>query len=175
MVVDLHSYLQNVRKKTMNLTKRTKILVDPKVQWAIGRRVMLHWLMFGTSLVLINVLIGTIISLADESFAESLTTAIRSQFPVAFILAVMLPMFLYDTLKLTNRFAGPMFRLRNALRTLPTGAQKSPLAFRKGDFWPEAAVEFNSVAVHHEMLRGRNAELEMELRKLRQTLELQTV
>ena len=159
----------------MNITKRTKNLVDPKVQWAIGRRVMLHWLMFGVSLVSINVLVGTILTLAEEPFAKSLGAAVRDQLPVAFIFSLMLPMFLLDTMKLTNRFAGPMFRLRNALRALPTEAQESPLTFRKGDFWPEAAIEFNSVAAQYDGLRRRNAELESELKKLRKELQLQTV
>jgi len=158
----------------MQVTKRSKILVDPKVQWAIGRRIMLHWLMFGVCFVSVNILIRTILSIAEEPFVESLVTAVQSQVPVAFILAIMLPMFLLDTMKLTNRFAGPMFRLRSALRALPVKDQASPLSFRSGDFWPEVAVEFNQVAKQFDALRQRNSELENELRELRQERDLQT-
>jgi len=159
----------------MQETKRSKILVDPKIQWAIGRRVMLHWLLFAVCFGSVNILIRTILAIAEQPFAQSLSTAAQSQVPVLFVLAVMLPMFLLDTMKLTNRFAGPMFRLRHALRALPVNEKAAELTFRSGDFWPEVAVEFNAVAKQFEALRQRNAVLERELHALRQESDLQTV
>jgi hypothetical protein len=159
----------------MSKSKRTKILVDPKVQWAIGRRVMYHWFMFGICFISLNIFIRTLLSIANQSIMDSLLISVRSQIPVLFIFSVMLPMFLLDTMKLTNRFAGPMFRLRNAMRALPSDAQGAMLKFRSGDFWPEAADEFNRVAKEVDSLRRRNVELEGELHELRKERDLQTV
>ena len=77
----------------MQETKRSKILVDPKAQWAIGRRVMLHWLLVAVCFGSVNILIRTILAIAEQPFAQSPSTAAQSQVPVLFVLAVMLPMF----------------------------------------------------------------------------------
>jgi hypothetical protein len=61
-------------------------------------------------------------------------------------LIVIFPIFAYDSLKLSNRFAGPMVSFRNALKKLSRGEPVKPLSFRKGDFWRELAADFNRVA-----------------------------
>ncbi len=48
-------------------------------------------------------------------------------------------------MRLSNRFAGPMLRLRRSLRALGRGEYVEPLEFRGADFWQEFADDFNSV------------------------------
>ena len=45
----------------------------------------------------------------------------------------------------SHRFAGPVLRLRRSMRQLAQGEHVEPIKFRKGDFWPEFADEFNAV------------------------------
>jgi hypothetical protein len=159
----------------MNNKKRTTFLVDPTVQWAIGRRVILHWMLFAVCLIAVNVMLRTILTMTDMPFGEAIRTAAMHQVSVIIVMAVMLPMFVLDTMKLSNRFAGPMYRLRNALVKIPTGEPMKALTFRTGDFWSEVAEDFNCVANHHELLRRRNAELELEVKTLRDERRLQSV
>ena len=55
----------------------------------------------------------------------------------------MVPAFIYDTIKLSNRFVGPILRLKNSVRSVADGKPVSPLKFRGGDFWHELADDFN--------------------------------
>lgn len=48
-------------------------------------------------------------------------------------------------MRLTNRFAGPIVRLRKALRSIANGEDITELKLRSGDYWFEMADEFNSV------------------------------
>jgi hypothetical protein len=74
-----------------------------------------------------------------------------------------MPMFLRDTMKLSNRFAGPMFRLRTSLRGLVSGEQHLPIKFREEDFWQEAARDFNQVLERVERLQAENESLRSQL------------
>ena len=57
----------------------------------------------------------------------------------------LIPAFVWDTLKLTNRFAGPISRLRGALADASAGRATTPLQFRTNDYWKEIAQNFNCV------------------------------
>lgn len=158
----------------MSKSKRATILVDPKVQWAIGRRIILHWFVFAGCLITVNIMMRTIVTMSEVAFIDALRMAAARQMSVVVVMLVMLPTFVLDTLKLSNRFAGPMYRLRNALVKIPAGEPPEPLAFRSGDFWSDVAEDFNRVAQDHQSLRRRNAELESELQALRAARELQS-
>ncbi|RIK83542.1 MAG: hypothetical protein DCC67_05825 [Planctomycetota bacterium] len=71
--------------------------------------------------------------------------------PFLMVLFFMLPVFIVDTIKLSHRFAGPIFRLRGVFRSLASGEQFQPLKFRDMDFWQELADDFNRMV---ERLRG---------------------
>ena len=52
----------------------------------------------------------------------------------------------YDLLKLTNRFAGPVYRVRVTLEHLVRGETIRPVKFRDGDFWCDLAPKLNVLA-----------------------------
>jgi hypothetical protein len=47
---------------------------------------------------------------------------------------------------LSNRFVGPLVRLRRSMRKLARGEHVDPICFRDNDFWHDFANEFNAVA-----------------------------
>jgi hypothetical protein len=55
------------------------------------------------------------------------------------------PVFIVDTIKLSHRFAGPIYRLRNVIRGMAQGEPFKPLAFREMDFWQGLAEDFNEM------------------------------
>jgi hypothetical protein len=75
---------------------------------------------------------------------------------------LVLPLLIYDALKLSNKFTGPLFRLRRELRRLAAGEHVPPIRFRSRDFWVAMADEFNAASQRMDMLatlaeKGRKA------------------
>lgn len=149
------------------MSKRKRILVDPEVQWAVVARIMLHWMVLLVCLITIGAMVYILAGTNGSSFGEAFWSAVKSQRAVAGVMFVLVPVFIRDTMKLSNRFAGPMFRIRTELKRMAAGETHRPIAFRQGDFWLEAAADFNVVAKEIESLKTRNQELETELADLR--------
>lgn len=126
-------------------SNRTRSYVDPGVQGALMRKVSLHWL----TLVAVNcgVLGGWVwlFERADASADEALAISFSKCLPFFITSAALLPVFLYDTLKLTNRFAGPALRFRAALSDASRGMPVQPMQFRHDDFWQEMSDSFNAL------------------------------
>ena len=68
-------------------------------------------------------------------------------------IVVLMPIFAYDLLRFSNRFTGPVTRIRKEIRDLTTGAQLEPIEFRGNDFLRELADEYN--ALREEMIKLR--------------------
>lgn len=133
---------QQIADVTMANSRNT-LFIDRKVQGALARRIAVHWCTF--------LLLASMCLFAQEYFlgepntsvAEKLV-AVASEYAFFFLLLIcMVPAFLYDTLKLSNRFVGPILRLKNSLRSVADGNPVSPIRFRGGDFWHELADDFN--------------------------------
>ena len=57
----------------------------------------------------------------------------------------LLPVFVVDTIKLSHRFAGPIFSLRRAIREVAQGKTPRKLKFRRRDFWHDLAEDYNAM------------------------------
>jgi hypothetical protein len=73
------------------------------------------------------------------------------------------PVYVWDLVKLSHRFAGPMLRLRRILKDLAAGRRASHLRFRPNDFWQETAIDFNRFYEEHLALKDRCEQLQSEL------------
>ncbi len=143
--------------------ERSKILVDPTVQWTIAGRLLCHWGLFLFSLVSISTMVKTLFVAGDHPLGETVVMSLRAQTPIFFVMLMLLPVFLRDSLKLSNRFAGPMYRLRTALRSVAESKPTGPIKFRDGDFWLEVAGDFNIVLNQLETLKQENAQLKSQM------------
>jgi len=126
--------------------KRKRYLVDSSVQFSLVRRIVLHWFVF------VALFLGLVVAV-EAGFRGpgiSLSQVIQQtleKYAMPLILMIgLLPVFLYDTIKLSNRFAGPICRLRKGLSALAQCQETAELRFRKGDFWGDLADDFNCVA-----------------------------
>ena len=121
---------------------RKKTFVDAEVQGALLMRLAGHWCLF----VIANCIAFAFWEVLVENSATGATASpvLSGMIPCLITSAALLPAFLYDTVRLTNRFAGPVMRLRKSLRELAEGRPVEPLKFRKGDFWATAADDFNA-------------------------------
>jgi hypothetical protein len=136
--------------------KRRQYFVDPKVQGAIIARCLAYWV---TCLVTTFVILF-FWSLMTGPARISLMTVdyLWFHYGPAFVASfLLLPLILWDILKMTNRFAGPILRLRRELKKLSRGEQVSPLFFRHGDYWRDVADDFNRIAVRLKELEAKEA------------------
>lgn len=126
----------------MSVLERKKTFVDNQVQGALVRRVILHWVgFFATASIVsfvLQVLSNPLVPLTVH--CEELWW---TQGPFLVVMIFLLPMFVLDTIKLSHRFAGPIYRLRQTIRSIADGSPPPRLKFRDFDFWQGLAEDFN--------------------------------
>jgi len=125
--------------------RRKQQLVDPTVQLGIVRKIAFHWVVFFVCNAMALMIWIRLFEQPDADWGQTLGDTIRRFMPFFIITMALIPAFVWDTLKLTNRFAGPISRLRGALADASAGRAVSPLQFRTNDFWKEIAENFNAV------------------------------
>ena len=130
---------------TKTTTKRRKHLVDPEVQGGLLRKIIVHWALFFICNAIALMIWIRLFEQPDADWGQTISDAFRRFFPFFVITMALIPAFVWDTLKLTNRFAGPILRLRSALADASEGRAVPPLHFRSSDFWQEIAVNFNKL------------------------------
>lgn len=123
---------------------RKRLFVDPKLQGAFLVHTAVYWLIW---IVTASAVLGCWLAVSDPSSAgRHPIDLFFAQFgPAAVVSAAMLPIVLFDLLRLSNKVAGPMYRLRNEMHKLAVGQQVRPIQFRTGDFGGDLAAEFNAV------------------------------
>ena len=128
----------------MSVPERKQTYVDPQVQGALVRRIILHWLgFFMTASIVAFVL--QVLSNPLISMSVHLEELWWTQGPFLIVMVFLLPVFVLDTIKLSHRFAGPIYRLRRTIREIAGGAPPRHLKFRDFDFWQGLATDFNSM------------------------------
>lgn len=138
---------------------RTRLLVDGQLQGALLCRVALYWCV---SVAVMVMLAGLQAAWASQnaSWPVVINRAMLAFGPALIAAMVVLPFLLFDALRFSLSFAGPMRRLRNEAKRLADGEAVAPINFRKGDYWYDLATEFNRLS--EELHKRRNAEAEAE-------------
>jgi hypothetical protein len=131
---------------------RKYLFVDRKVQGALIARVIFYWFTCLLTLTLM-ILCWRITTGPARLFYTHFDDMWFHFGPAVIGSFILLPMVVYDIIRLSNRFVGPLIRLRRSLRALAEGKEVSPLYFREGDFWKEFAIEFNTIAEQMQKLR----------------------
>jgi len=124
---------------------RKKLFVDSKVQGALVWRVVLYWVICLVTITLM-LLCWRILTGPARLFYTHFDEMWYHFGPALVASFLLLPLVILDIVRLSNRFAGPLFRLRRSMRALARGEHVAPLKFRDGDFWQEIANEFNAIA-----------------------------
>lgn len=121
---------------------RKKTFIDAKVQGALVRRLVFHWLAF----IAVASLVAFCLQVLSNPFRplqEHVQQLWWTHGPFLLVLFFMLPAFIVDTIKISHRFAGPIYRLRSTIRSLAQGDKFKPVKFREIDFWQDLADDFN--------------------------------
>ncbi len=138
----------------MGIRIRKRLLIDRKVQGALMLRAVEYWfccvLTVGLALLAWN--LWNLLTGPDESLHGYFVEAWHYFVVAGVVSLLVLPALVYDALRMSNKFTGPLFRLRRELRRLAAGERVPPIRFRTNDFWSDMADEFNAASDRMEML-----------------------
>ena len=137
--------------------KRSKLFIDPVVQGSLAKRIGIHWMVFFGIVVALQFITTWMLN-PVLSFRELTHHLVQNNGLFLIALILLLPSFVFDTVKMSHRFAGPMLRLRNAFRENAEKGEFKEISFREGDFWSNMAEAYNAMVkrVHQEI--GRDTE-----------------
>lgn len=141
-----------------NRKHRKQNYIDGHVQGALLRRICFHWVAFfvvsAASIVLLQALLGD----PSLSIVQRMQHEIAEFTFMGIVMLALFPAFMLDTIRFSNRFVGPIARVRRHLRQLGAGDTER-CKFRNNDFWIALAEEYNVVAEKVEQLQEENAAL----------------
>ncbi len=129
----------------LNVPRRARSFVDPEVQGGLLRKIAIHWTLLFVVNALALVIWVRMFEQPESSWTATFGDCVRRFLPFFVITILLIPAFIWDTLKITNRFAGPILRLRSAIASASRGQTVEPLHFRNNDFWQEIAEDFNGL------------------------------
>lgn|SRR5262245_39344981 len=129
----------------MNHIRRSMFLVDRQVQGALMVRMTFYWLFCLLSIVLM-IVCWNVYAGPPRRFVDLFLDLYYRYGPALAASLLLLPIVMMDVVRTSNRFVGPVVRLRTALKELADGRPTQPLNFRDDDFWRDLAVEFNRAA-----------------------------
>lgn len=131
----------------MKLKKfRNKLFVDAPVQLMLVTRVLCHWVVFFTLFFLTLLTIEYFLRDPGVTLVDCMKIVLTKHAIVVVLSLTLLPVFLYDTIKMSHRFAGPIHRFRKSLKSLAEGQVVEEISFRGKDFWSDLSNDFNRVA-----------------------------
>jgi hypothetical protein len=136
---------------------RQQLLIDQNVQGSLLGRTALYSSACAVYFIVILVFTESM-SDPHEPLSESILRCLDEAIYWAPGLMLLTPVIAYDLLKVTNRFAGPVFRLQREMQRLVDGESTHPLSFRDGDYWIEMAETFNQLREELIELRQSRAE-----------------
>jgi len=125
--------------------KRRQMFVDRRVQGALILHSVMYWAFCLTSVTLM-LLCWRIITGPARMFYTHFDEMWFLYGPALVASLLLLPIVVIDIVRLSNKFAGPMVRLRKAMHQLAQGERVASIHFRENDFWREAAEDFNTIA-----------------------------
>lgn len=121
---------------------RQQLLVDSSVQISVLCRTGLYVTACAVYF-LVMLLFTESMSSPERNFGEAIMNCVHDSIYWAPGLLLLLPLVVVDILQVTNRFAGPIFRLRREMQLLARDQSERPLEFRDDDCWLAMAGEFN--------------------------------
>lgn len=136
---------------------RRRIFIDRPIQLAVLLRTALYWMMCTMAQVLMVLFFGVVAS--SQNDFPSLHPQVMWHLQITLLASVaLLPILLWDVLKLSHRWVGPIFRMRAALKALSRGESIDELRFRGRDFWQDLAGDLNAVAAELDKARAAKTE-----------------
>ena len=147
----------------MSEKNRKTNLVDHEIQGALAKRMAMHWVFFLAVVLVLSVALQWL-SNPFTSVNDLLSNLWATQAPILLTMLCLIPVFIYDSIKLSNKLVGPMVRIRRAIRSLAAGEKTPPVSLRKDDFWKDMAEDLNrAIDAYQEPQSPTNSSEELAL------------
>lgn len=124
--------------------RRSRYFVDPQVQGALLRQAIWYWL-WSSSLFAVLILIYRVAPTWLSGHAD-LGKLWYHLAPYLVASAALFPLVVASANRFSNRFAGPMVRIRRTLKQLADGETPPRILLRDNDFWADVAGDINLIA-----------------------------
>ena len=102
-----------------------------------------YWLGCEATVLLLHVLWRLSSGSVAADPLPATTRAVWDLLPALLGALLVLPLVIVDVLRLSNRFVGPIWNLRNALKRTELGDPVPPVPRRPADFWPDLLERVN--------------------------------
>jgi signal transduction histidine kinase len=132
------------------------MFVDRQVQGALLYRIAIYWCFAVLTVCLVTLCANAITysGPADSILDYFAFQGFFQQYGIVVLASlVLVPIIMLDVVATSNRFVGPLYRMRRSMRALAAGEHVEPIQFREKDYWKDVAVEFNLVAEYVEQLQ----------------------
>lgn len=123
---------------------RKRLFVDPQIQGALLLRCIVNWV-YCVAVGAMFLLCWSVVTNPGHPTLSYFVHLWTSYWPVLVASVLLLIIAMMDFVRVSNRFCGPMKRLRHDMRRLARGEHVGPIKFRENDFWQEFATEFNQL------------------------------
>ena len=123
---------------------RRKHYLDAHVQGSLVRRIMFQWAVFLAVAFVVSFMLQAL-SNPFRPLGEHFQALWWTHGPFLLVVVFLMPVFIVDTVKISHRFAGPIFSLRRTMRNVANGETPRPIKFRQNDFWQGLADEYNAL------------------------------
>lgn len=141
------------------MAQRQQVWVDRSVQGVLVGRVILYWFC-----AVLYVGLGSACFQYYQNPELTVATHFRRLFgqmwPWLPSAIMLLPLAIYDVVRLSNMFAGPVCRLRKHFAALRKDIACAQLVFREDDYWRDLAAPINDMQA--EILRLRMGIIELQ-------------
>lgn len=137
--------------------QKTNWFTNGELEVSLSRRLMVYWC--GTLLAIFTVPILARMTISDVPF-DALAHKLVSDMWFPMVMSLLtLPIVFWDSIRFSQRFAGPVKRIGNELRRLADGETVSPVRLRGNDFCHDLADDFNHM-MQKRSVNGSHEELE---------------
>lgn len=130
--------------KDAEKNQRRILFVDARIQGALMLRVAVYWVCCVVTSTVVILAWSVLRTPPGESSMHQIDGLWQLFSPGVVAALVVLPLAVYDLVRVSNRFVGPIIRLRGAMKRLGRGEDVAPLSFRSDDFWGDLTEAFNA-------------------------------
>ncbi len=138
---------------------RQQVWVDQSVQGVLVGRVVLYWFC-----AILYVGIGSACFQYNQNpewtLAKHAFVLFDQMWPWLPTVVLVLPLAIYDVVRVSNLFVGPIYHLRKHFGALRQDIACAPLTFREDDYWCDLAAPINDMQA--EILRLRTGAIELQ-------------
>ncbi len=143
--------------------RRRKLWVDGRIQGAIVVRLLTYYLACGITATCMLVAWRVAVHGTQGGLQQHLTSLWSQLGPGALSLVLLLPMVLFDSVRLSHRFTGPMVRIRKTLQEAAAGDKVRQLKLRETDHWQDLANDVNKLLERYGALKQSTADEDKDL------------